>query len=48
MTANALQEDRDECQAAGMADYVGKPFTFEELMKALEKAAVFLKHKTIV
>ena len=32
-------EDRDECLAAGMNDYVSKPIRVEELMSALERAA---------
>jgi len=39
MTASAMAEDRDECLAAGMNDYVGKPIRVEELMSALERAA---------
>jgi PAS domain S-box-containing protein len=38
MTANALQEDRDACFAAGMDDYVAKPIRPEALAEALRKA----------
>ncbi|MGB8643736.1 MAG: response regulator [Anaerolineae bacterium] len=35
MTANAMQEDRDECLAAGMDDFITKPIQFAELVAAL-------------
>jgi PAS domain S-box-containing protein len=35
MTANALQEDRDACFAAGMDDYVAKPIRVGQLAEAL-------------
>ena len=38
MTANALDEDRDRCLAAGMDDYVPKPIDLEELRRALERS----------
>jgi CheY-like chemotaxis protein/nitrogen-specific signal transduction histidine kinase len=38
MTANAMQEDRDLCAAAGMDDYVAKPIRVEELVGALERS----------
>ncbi len=38
MTANALQEDRDACFAAGMDDYVAKPISPDALAEALHKA----------
>ncbi len=37
MTANAMQEDRERCVAAGMDDYVAKPIRVEELVTALER-----------
>jgi signal transduction histidine kinase/CheY-like chemotaxis protein/HPt (histidine-containing phosphotransfer) domain-containing protein len=37
MTANALKEDRDECFAAGMDDFVSKPIQFDELVAALNR-----------
>ena len=40
MTANALQEDRDICLRAGMDDYLAKPVKLEDLVAALERAAV--------
>jgi PAS domain S-box-containing protein len=37
MTANAMKEDRDECFAAGMDDFVLKPIQFDELVGALNR-----------
>lgn len=37
MTANAMKEDREECFAAGMDDYVNKPIKLGELLKVLQK-----------
>ncbi|HLY71298.1 MAG TPA: response regulator, partial [Puia sp.] len=39
MTANAMQGDRDDCLAAGMNDYICKPFRPQEIAVLLEKWA---------
>jgi signal transduction histidine kinase/ligand-binding sensor domain-containing protein/DNA-binding response OmpR family regulator len=45
MTANALQESRDECLRAGMDDYISKPINLEFLVAALEKWGALIKKK---
>jgi CheY-like chemotaxis protein len=39
MTASAMDEDRRECLAAGMDDFIGKPVRFEDLVEALDRCA---------
>ncbi len=39
MTANAMEEDRQECLAAGMNDFIRKPFKVEDLTAALMKVS---------
>ncbi|MFN0084839.1 MAG: response regulator [Blastocatellia bacterium] len=40
MTANAMKEDREECMAAGMDDFVSKPVRVEELCNAIERCGL--------
>jgi len=37
LTANALHEDRQRCQDAGMSDYLAKPFKREDLQAILQR-----------
>jgi CheY-like chemotaxis protein len=37
LTANAMEGDRERCLAAGMDDYLSKPFTRETLMAVMER-----------
>ncbi|MEI7445839.1 MAG: response regulator [Burkholderiales bacterium] len=39
VTANAFEHDRERCLAAGMDDFVAKPFRSETLRRALDRAA---------
>ena len=37
LTANAMSGDRERCLAAGMDDYLSKPFRHEELRQVLAR-----------
>ena len=37
ITANAMKGDRERCLAAGMDDYVSKPFKQEDLRLVIER-----------
>ncbi|MHA3737486.1 response regulator [Pseudomonas sp. Eth.TT006] len=37
LTANAMSEERERCRAAGMSDYLAKPFRREELAAVLDQ-----------
>ena len=37
LTANVMQGDRDRCFEAGMDDYLGKPYTGEEMLQVLRR-----------
>ena len=41
MTANAMREDREECLAIGMNDYLAKPIRVAELIRALQDCPPF-------
>ncbi|HEX8377884.1 MAG TPA: response regulator, partial [Pedobacter sp.] len=43
LTANAMQDDKNICLAAGMNDYMAKPLRFEKLVEILEKYSLQLK-----
>ncbi len=45
MTANAMKGDREACLAAGMSDYLTKPFQPEQIIATLNKLA---KEKTAI
>jgi CheY-like chemotaxis protein len=37
LSANAMQSDQDACRAAGMDDFLGKPFSRADLAACLER-----------
>lgn len=45
MTANAMQGDMEACLAAGMNDYLAKPFKLEELVRVMERVVQTPSHR---
>jgi signal transduction histidine kinase/CheY-like chemotaxis protein/ligand-binding sensor domain-containing protein len=45
VTANAMQDDKEACQQAGMDDYISKPIELDKLLATLEKWATTIKQK---
>jgi CheY-like chemotaxis protein len=43
VTASALQEDIDECLAAGMEEYLAKPISFKKMAALIEKCIALVK-----
>lgn len=37
LTANTYENDKEKCLSVGMDDYISKPFSAQQLIKAIEK-----------
>ena len=47
MTANVMEGDRERCLAAGMNDYITKPFKSADFKEMLDKWAVVAQEKPV-
>jgi len=47
MTASAMPDDRENCLAAGMNDYISKPVNKETLKSAMDRAMIALKDRRL-
>jgi CheY-like chemotaxis protein len=47
MTANAMQDDKEQCIRAGMDEYISKPINLDELVNALIRASESFKPKVL-
>jgi len=45
MTANAMEDDRNRCIAAGMDDYISKPINLNRLVEVIQKWSQTLQKK---
>lgn len=48
MTGNVLDGEKDKCLAAGMNDFIGKPFTLEALSNVIQKWQNTSEHREIL
>jgi len=45
MTANVMEDDRQQCMAAGMDDFISKPVRIDDVSKAIERAHLQISQK---
>jgi CheY-like chemotaxis protein len=47
VTANAMRSDMDRCTVVGMTDFLGKPFTREQLLEVIRNALMSRAHEAM-